>query len=372
MFNGVYKNTRVLVTGHTGFKGSWLTAWLLSLGAEVAGYSLEEPISEPNNFEVLNLKKRIKHYIGDVRDLKTLSAAIQEFKPEIIFHLAAQALVRPSYVDPVATFEINAVGTLNVLESARLLPNLKALVMITSDKCYRNDEWVFGYRETDHLGGNDPYSASKACAEIIIHSYIKSFFSKSPKAVSVRAGNVIGGGDWGVDRIVPDCAKSYAANTPVNIRSPWATRPWQHVLEPLSGYLWTGAKLLLNDEYPIAVNGEAFNFGPPSDVNQNVASVVESLSTFWTGFESRMNKEDIAGKKECTLLKLCCDKSLAHLNWKACLEFKETIAFTAEWYKTYYAKDGKTQDMYEYTLKQIKNYTQKAQERGIFWASLKK
>ena len=244
--------------------------------------------------------------------------------------------------------------------------------MITSDKCYRNDEWVFGYKETDHLGGEDPYSASKACAEIIIHSYFKSFFSQGARASSVRAGNVIGGGDWATDRIVADCAKAYAADESVNIRSPWATRPWQHVLEPLSGYLLVGAKLFLNEDTVMPINGEAFNFGPPSDVNQNVASVVDALSTFWPGFESQMDKSALSGKKECTLLKLCCDKALAHLNWRACLKFPETIEFTAQWYKAYYAKAGNRPDMYEYTLAQIKEYTQKARERGLNWAALKK
>lgn len=370
IFQGVYKGRRVLVTGHTGFKGTWLTTWLLSLGAEVAGYSLPEPTSNPSNFAVLSLEKRIKHYQGDIRDLQKLSSAFAEFKPEIVFHLAAQALVRQSYAEPALTFETNAMGSLNVLEAARKSPELKALVMITSDKCYRNDEWVYGYRESDHLGGEDPYSASKACAEIIIHSYFKSFYAPAnngPSAASVRAGNVIGGGDWAVDRIVPDCARAYAADEAVNIRSPWATRPWQHVLEPLSGYLLVGAKLFLKEEGPMSVNGEAFNFGPPAEVNQNVAAVVDALSTHWPGFESQMDREGTAGKKECTLLKLCCDKAQAHLGWRACLQFGETIEFTADWYKTYYGKSGHKVDMYDYTLEQIQEYTQKARERGLGW-----
>lgn len=372
IFQGVYNGKRVLVTGHTGFKGSWLTTWLLSLGAEAAGYSLAEPTSSPSNFAVLGLEDRIKHYQGDVRDQQQLASVFAEFKPQIVFHLAAQALVRQSYAEPALTFETNAMGSLNVLEAARKTPELKALVMITSDKCYRNDEWVYGYRESDHLGGEDPYSASKACAEIIIHSYFKSFYasaSQGPAAASVRAGNVIGGGDWALDRIVPDCARAYAAEEAVNIRSPWATRPWQHVLEPLSGYLLVGARLFLKEEGPMSVNGEAFNFGPPAEVNHNVAAVVDALSTHWPGFDSQMDREGAAGKKECALLKLCCDKAQAHLGWRACLRFSETIAFTAEWYKAYYAKGGHKTNMYTYTLEQICEYTRKARERGLNWAN---
>ena len=245
MFGHVYAGRRVLVTGHTGFKGSWLTAWLLGLGAEVAGFSDGVPTS-PAHFDVIGLADRIRDYRGDVRDRKALVAVMQEFQPEIVFHLAAQALVRASYEDPAATFEINAMGTLNILEAVRVTPSVQAVVSITSDKAYRNDEWVWGYRETDHLGGYDPYSASKGCAEIIAHSYFKSFFSGegTPSCATTRAGNVIGGGDWAADRIVPDCARAWSAGKPVEIRSPYATRPWQHVLEPLSGISgWGGVQL---------------------------------------------------------------------------------------------------------------------------------
>ena len=364
MFNNAYKGRRVLVTGHTGFKGSWLTTWLLEMGADVAGYALDAP-SNPSAFEVLKLKKRICHAHGDVRNADLLRQAVQEFRPEVIFHMAAQALVRPSYEDAPGTFEINAMGTLNLLEAVRACPSVRAVVCITSDKCYRNDEWVWGYRETDHLGGHDPYSASKACAEIIAHSYFTSFFAKGPAAATVRAGNVIGGGDWALDRIVPDCARAWVAGTPVQIRSPHATRPWQHVLEPLSGYLHLGAMLLAGKESAkgLPLHGEAFNFGPPSAVNAEVAEVAEVLGRLWPGFQYECDASAAAGKKECTLLKLCCDKALAHLDWRAVMDFAETMRFTADWYQSH----AKGEDMYTYTAGQIAEYVQKAQAGGLLW-----
>lgn len=364
MFNNAYKGRRVFVTGHTGFKGSWLTTWLLELGAEVAGYALEAP-STPSAFEVLGLEQRIRHTHGDVRDAARLAEAVREFRPEVVFHLAAQALVRPSYEDAPGTFAINAMGTLNLLEAVRTCPSVKTVVCITSDKCYRNDEWVWGYRETDHLGGHDPYSASKACAEIIAHSYFKSFFAGGPNAATVRAGNVIGGGDWALDRIVPDCAKAWMERKPVLIRSPHATRPWQHVLEPLSGYLQLGAMLLAGNESAkgLPLNAEAFNFGPPSAVNAEVLEVAETLAKLWPGFRYECDPAAVAGKKECTLLKLCCDKALAHLDWRAILDFAETMRFTAEWYQAY-ADD---QAMHARTIGQIAEYVRKAEAGGLAW-----
>ena len=264
MFGHIYEGRRVFVTGHTGFKGSWLTAWLLQMGAEVAGFSDAVPTA-PSHFDVIGLGGRIRDYRGDVRDRKALVEAMREFKPEIVFHLAAQALVRASYDNPADTIEVNAMGTLNVLEAVRVTPSVEAVVSITSDKAYRNDEWVWGYRETD------PYSASKGCAEIIAHSYFKSFFGdpvNAPYCATTRAGNVIGGGDWAADRIVPDCARAWSEGREVEIRSPHATRPWQHVLEPLSGYLWLGARLLdTNAGLPAGATasfdprGQAYNFG---------------------------------------------------------------------------------------------------------------
>ncbi len=366
MFNNAYAGKRVFVTGHTGFKGSWLVEWLLSLGAEVGGFSLGLP-SNPANSAVLAQEKRIRQYAGDVRDAAHLAGAVAKFRPQVIFHMAAQALVRPSYEDPAGTFATNAMGTLNLLEAVRAAPDVEAVVCITSDKCYRNDEWVWGYRETDHLGGEDPYSASKACAEIIAHSYFKSFFKNGPAMATVRAGNVIGGGDWASDRIVPDCVRSWAAKQPVMIRNPWATRPWQHVLEPLSGYLWLGAKLLQKDPAAcvMPLDKEAFNFGPPSDVNATVAEVAGELGRYWPGFSVQTDPAAAVGKKECTLLKLCCDKALAHLDWKAALPFSETIRFTAEWYRTYYTEGAAA--MAAFTRAQIAEYAAGAAAGGLAW-----
>ena len=364
MFDNIYAGKRVLVTGHTGFKGSWLSAWLLSLGAEVAGFALEPP-STPSNFAVLGLENRLKHYLGDVRDLDAVRRVMLEFKPQAVLHLAAQALVRKSYADPLETFDINMRGTMHVLQAVRETPSVEAVLCITSDKCYRNDEWVWGYRETDRLGGEDPYSASKACAEITAHSWFKSFFQNGPAAATVRAGNVIGGGDWAEDRIVPDCARAWDSEQAVQIRSPYATRPWQHVLEPLSGYLWLGACLLSGKHKPgLPLNQEAFNFGPGAEINHTVGEVVEALAEHWPGFTGQMDLAAARGRKECTLLKLCCDKALAHLDWRAVLDFQQTITFTADWYKTYY--DSKA-DMYKFSLSQIHTYQALARAKGLAW-----
>ncbi|MDR2800192.1 MAG: CDP-glucose 4,6-dehydratase [Desulfovibrio sp.] len=378
MFDNIYKGLRVFITGHTGFKGFWLTTWLLELGAEAAGWSFGVPTS-PSGFHALGLERRINHFDGDMRDRERLEATLKAFAPDIVFNLAAQALVRKSYADPVETFAVNAVGTLNLLEAVRNTPSIRALVLITSDKCYRNDEWVFGYRETDRLGGNDPYSASKACAEIIAHSYFHSFFATGPlRAATARAGNVIGGGDWAEDRIVPDCARAFAKRRPVGIRSPEATRPWQHVLEPLSGYLHLGARLLLeNTDKGHGLHGEAFNFGPPAEVKASVGDLAKALLQYWPGFSISADPDGPdkgRGKKESTLLKLCCDKALALLDWKAVLSFAETVHFTARWYNSYYQgmdameKGSPAPDMYALTVGQIGDYCALAQERKLTWA----
>ena len=372
MFANAYKGRRVFVTGHTGFKGSWLAAWLSQMGAVVGGFSDDVPTT-PSHYSAMNLGAHLEADLrGDIRDRDALVRAVRQFRPDAVFHLAAQALVRKSYDDPALTFESNMMGTLNMLEAVRACPDVGAVVMITSDKCYRNDEWVWGYRETDHLGGYDPYSASKGCAEIIAHSYFKSFFGdpvNAPYCATTRAGNVIGGGDWATDRIVPDCARAWAAGQPVQIRSPWATRPWQLVLEPLSGYLWLGARLLLGQNSPFDLRGQAYNFGPAADVNNTVAEVVEALAMHWPGFNSEMDKAGQAGMKECTLLKLCCDKALAHLGWKATLNFEETIRYTAEWYHCFYQGEGgkKPQNMLDFTLGQISAYVNAAEQRGQVW-----
>ena len=370
MFANCYKGRRVFITGHTGFKGSWLAAWLVSLGAEVAGFADCVPTT-PSHFEATGLAGHLRDYRGDIRDRDAVCRALREFRPEVVFHLAAQPLVRLSYDKPALTFETNMMGTLNVLEGLRECPSVAAAVFITSDKCYRNDEWVWGYRETDHLGGYDPYSASKGCAEIVAHSYFQSYFgSDGPACATTRAGNVIGGGDWALDRIVPDCARAWADGQAVRIRSPWATRPWQLVLEPLSGYLWLGAHLLGLREGPFSVRGQAYNFGPAADVNNTVAEVVTALATHWPGFVSETDPQAQAGVKECTLLKLCCDKALAHLGWKATLNFEETIRFTDEWYHRFYRGEGGKQSgasLLDFSLGQIAAYCNAAEQRQQLW-----
>ena len=368
MFGNVFQGKRVFITGHTGFKGSWLCAWLLKLGCKVTGFSLNIP-TQPSHFEAMHLGNHIEDLRGDIRNREALTQAIQKTAPDLIFHLAAQALVRQSYADPVTTFESNALGTMNLLEAVRHCPQVSACVLITSDKCYRNDEQVYGYRECDHLGGHDAYSASKGCAEIIAHSYFTSFFQDGPACATVRAGNVIGGGDWACDRIVPDCARAWQAGESVEIRSPKATRPWQLVLEPLSGYLALAAQLLApQPSSPFTLRGEAYNFGPSADIIKTVEEVVRELAVHWPGFTSHMANAPQT-LKECTLLKLCCDKALAHLKWKATLNFEETIRFTAEWYHRYYRGRAQDESMLDFTLGQIAAYVHAAEARGLAWTA---
>ena len=362
MFGGSYHGRRVLVTGHTGFKGSWLAHWLTRLGAEVAGYSLYLP-SQPANFEVLGLEPRITHHIGDLRDYAALAEVFAEFNPEVVFHLAAQAIVRKSYDEPKLTFDTNLGGTVNLREALRATPSVKAAVLITSDKCYENVEWDWGYRETDRLGGKDPYSASKACAEIAISAYMRSYLAPAGKRIaSTRAGNVIGGGDWAADRIVPDCVRAWAEGKTAPLRSPRATRPWQHVLEPVGGYLCLGASLLAGD---VRASGEAFNFGPPAQVNQPVAELVEEMAKQWPGARWEVSA-DALGKAEAGLLKLNCDKALARLAWRPALAFAEGVKLTADWYARYYAGG---EDMRAHTDAQIDYYAKRAAEQGIAWAN---
>jgi len=334
-FENVYFGRRVLVTGHTGFKGSWLAQWLLRLGAEVAGYSLDPP-SEPSNFELLRLSRRISHYVGDIRDLNRLAAAIDEFRPDIVFHLAAQALVHRSYADPVKTFETNAMGMVHLLECIRQREWISAAVLITSDKVYRNDEWCWGYREIDALGGRDPYGVSKSCADLIAQSYVSSFFRDTKTRIAIsRAGNVIGGGDWAADRIVPDSVRAWSKGQAVTIRSPQATRPWQHVLEPLSGYLWLGAHLL---EHEISLHGEAFNFGPNAKDNHTVAELLDTMTLRWPDARWEVSKDNENHVYEAMLLKLSSDKALLKLKWSSILDFRATVAFTVDWYRSWHLR----------------------------------
>ncbi|MBC8052959.1 MAG: CDP-glucose 4,6-dehydratase [Sphingobacteriaceae bacterium] len=363
MLSESYKGKKVLITGNTGFKGSWLTVWLLNLGADVIGLSRDVP-TDPSMFDVLQLKSKIKHYQGDVTDLSFVKEVVEKESPDFVFHLAAQAIVSTSYSDPCDTIATNVIGTMNVLEALREYTKPCVAIMITSDKCYDNVEWLWGYRETDALGGKDIYSGSKGAAELVIKSYYHSFFAKAhPVKIAIgRAGNVIGGGDWAKDRIVVDSVLSWSKGKPVEIRSPKATRPWQHVLEPLSGYLWLGASLENNE----ALNGEAFNFGPKAEQNRTVVELLADLSADW-GFNKVEDAIRITGNipfHEAGLLKLNCDKALFLLRWESNLEYQETIRFISNWYYSYYI-DSK--DMYELTLSQIKEYETVAQQRGKIW-----
>jgi CDP-glucose 4,6-dehydratase len=366
--NKLYNGKKVLITGHTGFKGSWLCAWLHSLGASVSGVALAPP-SSPSHFDVAGLGSMIVDYRIDIRDADAIKKIVCEIQPDFVFHLSAQALVRPSYASPLETMTINAIGSANVLDALRQLEKQVVAVMITSDKAYDNVEWVWGYREADRLGGKDPYSASKGMAELAIHSYVESFFNEKDTNIRVgitRAGNVIGGGDWAVDRIVPDCMHSWSQGEVVEIRRPQDTRPWQHVLEPLSGYLQLGANLYQD----ITNHGEAYNFGPPADQNYSVRELIDEMSKYW----DRVRWKDISQYKkhlhEAGLLKLNCDKALADLNWKPTLKFEETVKMTVKWYRYYYENSQKSnpRSVYDYTLSQIEGYSHLAEQRKMSWA----
>jgi len=371
MIDKVYKNKLVLVTGHTGFKGSWLAIWLKELGADIVGYSLDPP-SEPNNVEATKLREKITHIHGDIRDLDQLMEAFKKYQPEFVFHLAAQPLVRLSYEEPKMTFDTNVGGTVNVFEAVRKTPSVKVLVNVTSDKCYENRGWVWGYRENDPLGGHDPYSASKGCAELVFNAYLNSFFSPSAGqhrtigAASARAGNVIGGGDWGTDRLVPDCIRALIRHQAIGIRSPQAIRPWQHVLEPLGGYLQLGAALW---QYPQKYSG-AWNFGPDNGNHLTVAAMVDRLVKYW-GNGSWNDLSDPQALHEAKLLKLNCDKAHAELNWRSVLTIDECLLATVAWYKKYYRKN-QNGDMSALCIEQIHDYMGKAAEKLFGFGSLKK
>lgn len=362
MFNDIYKNKKVLVTGNTGFKGSWLSLWLKELGAEVYGLSKDIP-SEPSLFEITKLEKHINHKFIDIRNLEATSSYINTVKPDYVFHLAAQPIVKTSYDDPVDTMSSNIMGTAHILEALRKSNHKCVAVMITSDKCYDNVEWEWGYKETDALGGKDPYSASKGAAELMIKTYFHSFFNKPDSNVrlsAVRAGNVIGGADWAAHRLVPDMFRSWSNDETVTIRSPYATRPWQHVLEPLSGYLKVGQVLSENKK----LNGMAFNFGPNSDQNKTVLDLLNEIATYWEHSEKNEMFEIVPNTNfhEAGLLKLNCDRALHYLNWKPTLNFNQTVEFTASWYNSFYNK--KDVNMFDYTNNQIMRYVTIAKERN--------
>lgn len=358
-----FNQKKVLVTGHTGFKGSWLSTWLLDLGAEVFGISSSIP-TVPSHFSSLNLHNNINDLRCDIRDNSQFKKLVLDIKPDFVFHLAAQSLVGKSYEEPLCTWQTNSLGTVNVLESLRELKTKCTAIFITSDKAYRNNEWLWGYRENDVLGGNDPYSASKASAELAINSYVHSFFKKGGviKIAIGRAGNVIGGGDWADHRIVPDCARAWSKNEILPIRRPHATRPWQHVLEPLSGYLTLANVLSENDE----LHGEAFNFGPQSNQNYSVADLADEMKKHWDQANWVDKSCEDNSFYESKLLKLNCDKALHILNWRSIWDFNATIRETAVWYKTYYSNLNNS--MAEISLSQIHNYVLCAKNQGVSWA----
>lgn len=363
-FNNIYEGKKVLITGNTGFKGSWLSTWLRDIGADVYGYSINIP-TNPSMFESLNLEDKVHQYYGDICNKEELDNYVQRVKPDFLIHLAAQALVLTSYKEPFDTITTNVLGTAAVCESITKMTWNCTCVLITSDKAYDNVEWIWGYRETDRLGGEDIYSGSKGAAELIIKSYWHSFIKKMPniKLGITRAGNVIGGGDWAKDRIVVDCVSAFSKGENVEIRCPEATRPWQHVLEPLSGYLTLGQYLAEGK----LENGEAFNFGPRAEQTKTVFELVQDIAELWGLDKNKAAK--LTGNmpfKEATLLKLNCDKALAYLHWHSTLNYDECVHFIADWYHAFYVEKGK--DMYQLTLEQINFFVRKAQKQNLVWA----
>ena len=360
LFNNIYQNRRVFITGHTGFKGSWLAFWLRQLGAHVFGYSLDYP-TQPNHFQILNLD--MEHMIADIRDDDVLYGAVKDFRPEAVFHLAAQPLVRLSYDDPVTTFDTNVMGTLKVFEACRRVGCVKAILNITSDKCYENHERLDGYREDEPMGGHDPYSCSNGCAELVTSSYRRSFFpletygkAHTTLLASCRAGNVIGGGDWACDRLIPDVMRAVEQGKKIYLRYPDAVRPWQHVLEPLSGYLLLGQRLL-DGETDLA---GGWNFGPRQDEVSTVRDVVKKMSVMWDrisfGVDHRRHLH------EAGLLQLDCRKADAQLQWHEVWGIDRALERTVQWYKNYY-EEGKS-----LTADDLDSYVDDASQKGLVWA----
>ncbi|MFM7242637.1 MAG: CDP-glucose 4,6-dehydratase [Planctomycetaceae bacterium] len=363
--SAAFAGRRVLLTGHTGFKGAWLAEWLLGMGAEVTGYALDPP-TQPALFDQLGLAGRLRHVVADIRDAAAVERTVKDTRPEFIFHLAAQSLVRESYAHPVDTFSTNVMGTISVLEAARRLEQPCAVVVVTTDKCYANREWHYGYREEDPLGGRDPYSASKAATELAAAAWRASYFGTSPvRIATARAGNVIGGGDWAKDRIVPDCMRALAAGRSIPVRNSRATRPWQHVLEPLAGYLWLAACLASSER----ISGDSslesgFNFGPGSESNRPVGDLVERVLIHWPG--SWTDATDASAPHEARFLHLCTDKAAAVLHWRPVWSFDDTIRETVAWYRLAAADVATVGGV---TRRQICEYCAAAAGTGLAWAA---
>lgn len=355
LFGGIYRNKRVLVTGHTGFKGSWLSLWLHELGAQVIGIALE-PCTTPNHWDQLQL--HIDDHRVDIRDPGALQRVFQKSQPEIVFHLAAQPLVRRSYSDPLETWSTNVMGTANVLETCRQTPSVRAIVAVTTDKCYENHEWPWGYRENDRLGGHDPYSASKASSELVAASYRSAFFNagNTPLLATARAGNVIGGGDWSEDRLIPDLVRAVAQGQSLEIRSPYATRPWQHVLESLSGYLLLGRYLFQGHKG----HAEAWNFGPEPEGNRTVSEVLGKLNSHWSSL--RWHVTEKPQPHEATLLYLDSAKARSKLHWQPVWNFDAALEKTAGWYRAWLESGRVT------SLEQLVGYITAAVQTDVEWA----
>jgi CDP-glucose 4,6-dehydratase len=364
MFNGHYQGKRVLVTGHTGFKGGWLSLWLKQLGAQVWGLSLPPP-TDPNFHQVLSPGTFAGEIECDIRDLQALAGAVEKVAPDVVFHLAAQPLVRRSYAAPIETLETNVLGTANLLEALRRAERSCAVLVVTSDKCYENREWEFAYRECDPLGGHDVYSMSKAATELVVQAWNKSFFLPNPKlgpVATARAGNVIGGGDYAQDRIVPDCVRALMGKKPILVRNPGAIRPWQHVLECVSGYLWLAARLA--DAPKTSPLAGAFNFGPEASARQPVRCLVERVLGVWPG--QWVDGSDPNSPHEAKFLSLTIEKAAALLGWQPCWDFDHAIRRTIEWYHQRHVAGNL--NMAEFSLSQIAQYAEAARGKNLAWA----
>jgi CDP-glucose 4,6-dehydratase len=363
MFNHVFRNKRVFVTGHTGFKGSWLCLWLYALGAKVTGYALKPP-TNPSLFDLCRIHELITSINGDVRDLASLTRIMKKVSPEIVIHMAAQTIVRESYDNPVETYAVNIMGTVNLLEAVRQIPSIKAVVIVTTDKCYENREWVWGYRENEHLGGYDPYSSSKACSELVTAAYRSSFFNATrqqsltveelPAIATARAGNVIGGGDWGKDRLIPDCIRALVAGEKLRIRSPQAIRPWQHVLEPLAGYLMLANRLYSDG----AAFAEAWNFGPFDEDARPVGWIIQYISAAMPGLIWELDKGP--QPHEANFLKLDSSKARSRLGWRPQWCSEKALDKFITWHEAW----QRGEDMREVTLAQISTYEQQSETTG--------